>query len=125
MASDRTQVSVTLPRNFTFHYTDGQPPRTPERTTNCEDELKQPSPPRPQPRLRIRRLPRHASNCYQMNNSTSIAFEDVPIPTIETPDPEHDTASSSEQFLPNPVKGFLSPNHGQDGVTSPPKTPLA
>lgn len=42
----RPQLSITLPRNFTFHYSDSQNPRTPEPSETLEPSL--PSPPRPE-----------------------------------------------------------------------------
>ncbi|KAF2195688.1 hypothetical protein K469DRAFT_16513 [Zopfia rhizophila CBS 207.26] len=120
MASERPHLSITLPRNFTFHYSDGQPPRTPEPEAQPED-LQPPTPPRQTYRVRRRRTAfpfDHASTMDLISN-------DRPIPTIETPTLPSDESMALPEICPPPVEGFLAPGVAFNRMISPPKTPEA
>ncbi|KAI9803818.1 MAG: hypothetical protein M1825_001698 [Sarcosagium campestre] len=119
----RPKLSITLPRNFTFHYTDGQAPRTPERDT--EEQPRLPSPPRPY-RLRTRRRPQlPPASSFEPSSSSPAEPHNVPLPTIEAPQPFVEAATL--QWLPDhqPAKGLLAPLFPVERAISPPKTPSA
>jgi hypothetical protein len=80
MHRTRRQASHTLPRNFTFHYTDGLVPTTPEPLESGSPPPP-PSPPRQTYRLRRRRPVRQLSTEGSAKPDTA----QVPIPTIELP----------------------------------------
>ena len=123
MSRPRAQSSHTLPRNFTFHYTDANPPRTPE-PLDMGGPPQPPEPPRPQAyRLRRRRELRQLSSDYFRPRNP----RDVPVPTIEVSDPAvHDEPQQQQQLhqadfqLTATTFGQLSRPRG-----SPPKTPSA
>lgn len=82
MPRPRPQLSITLPRNFTFHYTEGEEPKTPER------ELPIPvvkSPPRAANAYRIKRRSRPAVTALFQQEPGPAVPSDRPIPTIEAP----------------------------------------
>ncbi|KAI9720582.1 MAG: hypothetical protein M1812_002762 [Candelaria pacifica] len=118
----RPKLSITLPRNFTFHYTDGDP-KTPE---NREQEApRQPSP----PVYRIRRRTRPGaglSNPYVQPSRTRQP-QDVPIPTIETSEPVAESASLGRRSVPEPgpIEGLLAPFPSRHPAMAAPRTPLA
>jgi hypothetical protein len=111
--------SATLPRDFRFHYRDGERPKTPE--TSIMGEPNQPSPPR-YTRLRVRRrnLPNFSAPTDQF--LASVAAEDVPIPTIELSHGSEDEDMLDKPRASDLVAGFLSPQLSR--LASPPKTPL-
>src|ERR1700710_2893257 len=77
MHSNRRNPSYTLPRNFTFHYTDGEIPETPQ------DQIVSEAPRQIGPyRLRRRREHRQMSSDHFVPHNP----RDVPIPTIEVSD---------------------------------------
>ncbi|KZF22434.1 hypothetical protein L228DRAFT_239400 [Xylona heveae TC161] len=117
----RPKLSITLPRNFTFHYTEGQPPKTPERTLESE-EPRQPSP----PRYRIRRRPRaNLSISSYEPFSLPTKPQDVPIPTIETSEPAlSHPYSGNVSPEPEPQEGYLAPVPPRRHMSTP-RTPLA
>jgi hypothetical protein len=117
----RPHLSITLPRNFQFHYTDGQPPRTPEPEDRPEN-LQPPEPPRQTYRVRRRRavLPSYADQAGYAHESY-----DNPIPTIEGPAMCSDDFSRLPQPSPEPQEGFLAPAPTFTRLMSPPKTPVA
>ncbi|KAI9808909.1 MAG: hypothetical protein M1827_007134 [Pycnora praestabilis] len=122
----RPKLSITLPRNFTFHYTDGQGPKTPERAQEPE-EPRQPSPPVYRVRRRARPGLGSISSWDQAYRDpyTTIRPQDVPIPTIEAPEPVANPHPETEGFLPEPVQGYLAPVPSRLRFMSPPKTPLS
>jgi len=115
----RPQLSITLPRNFTFHYTDGQGPKTPEREL---DGTRQPSP----PIYRLRRRPRQSVtlSSTQGHSLCHLHPQDVPIPTVEAPELLHDVRPSLQQRASEPVDGYLAPASSYHQMSSP-KTPTA
>ncbi|KAF2753726.1 hypothetical protein EJ05DRAFT_504814 [Pseudovirgaria hyperparasitica] len=121
MSFERAQMSMplprTLPRNFTFHYTDGQP-RTPEPQQSSEAANE---PPR-LPKLKITRKRPIRSNLpsYDVNAIS----HDVPIPSIETTEvPAGSSFSNIDR--PELIAGYLQPDAIYHRFTSPPKTPAA
>ncbi|KAI9846203.1 MAG: hypothetical protein M1838_001364 [Thelocarpon superellum] len=118
----RPHLSITLPRNFTFHYTDSHGPKTPEPSS--DGEPRQPSPPRAY-RLPPRRQRAALSHSLRHSSRFPPLPQDVPIPTIETPNyvPEERTACITA--APEPFEDFLAPVPRLRRLLSPPKTPLA
>ena len=111
MSPTRRHASYTLPRNFTFHYTD-DPPRTPEQPDPNPLQVP-PSPPRQPYRLRRRRAVRQLSSDYLATTDSN----DVPIPTIEV----SDTPINASYLQPEP-SGFARSSSLR---RSPPRTPCA
>ncbi|KAI9834922.1 MAG: hypothetical protein M1819_002645 [Sarea resinae] len=118
----RPKLSITLPRNFTFHYTDGQAPKTPEPRTEETGELRPPSPPVYRVRRRIRPVVPFSASVTQSINQAQ--FQDVPVPTIETSEAHLDSNNIEPEPKAEPVEGYLAPIPPQPPFMSPPKTPL-
>ena len=118
MPRERPQLSITLPRNFTFHYTEGEEPKTPER------EIKVPVPQSPRARnaLRIKRKSRPSVNSVFENIGDPIASSDIPIPTIEAPVSIAPTRPLFQQRATEPAEGFLAPVASRKFSTLP-RTP--
>lgn len=115
MASRRPQLSITLPRNFTFHYTDGQAPQTPDGDRPLEPS--QPSPPRPD-RIQLRgpaSIPRRRPR----PSFTDALLQDVAIPSIELP--EQGQAGGSQMDLSGVAadNGRLAPRPSQLRFVTP------
>jgi hypothetical protein len=117
MESERPHLSITLPRNFQFHYRDRHMPQTPEPESQPE-ELQPPPPPRQTLKVRRRRttMVRH--------DDTDLAMDQRPIPTIEGPD-LHPDVSSDLPLAPIQDDAYLSPGISYMRMLSPPKTPVA
>ena len=104
MPKSRPSLSITLPRNFTFHFTEGQEPKTPED----ERPPPQPAPPSPQP-YRIKRRARPpvsqiAHLHYQPPTSLS------PMNRVTTPEHGSSFQRPVFQHLPTePPSNLLSP----------------
>lgn len=115
-------MSITLPRNFQFHYTDGIP-KTPE--PESQPETREPPPP-PRQTLRIRRR-RGVLPTYTLPDSGSDFSKDVPIPTIETSDASCEGPSGLGIMQPpaQPVEGLLTPNPSYVRAVTPPRTPVS
>ena len=114
MPRARPQLSITLPRNFTFHYTEGEEPKTPEQ------EQPAPLPPSPQA-YRIKR--RIRPSISSITNEPSIS-QDVPIPTIEAPIPLDPIRPMFQQRTTEPIDGYLAPVPPKPFLTIP-RTPSA
>jgi len=107
MPRARPQLSITLPRNFTFHYTENQEPQTPERE---QPVVLEPAPPRAEGPYRIKRRSRPALNTILQSNSTGLSFSsDDPIPTIETSQSNDVHRPSFLQRATEPAEGCLAP----------------
>ena len=114
MPRARPQLSITLPRNFTFHYSEGEEPKTPEQ--------EQPAPLPPSPHAyRIKRRTRPSIS--SITNDLS-SFQDVPIPTIETPIPVDPVRPMFQQRATEPIEGYLAPTPPKPFLTLP-RTPSA
>lgn len=110
MASRGQPLSITLPRNFTFHYTDALP-KTPEPLETITTPVEPPAP----PKVRIRR-----------RRQVVISGEHVDytnLPTIEFPDNDVGEFNDHKPQLQN---AFLSPFpvSGLDTMFAPPVTPV-
>lgn len=122
MPRARPQLSITLPRNFTFHYTEGEEPKTPER----EIPLPIPrSPPRNGNAFRIKRRSRAAvTSLFETQTDQVPANSDEnPIPTIETPISVQPTRPIFQQRATEPVEGYLNPVSSRKCMTLP-RTPI-
>lgn len=120
MARDRPQLSITLPRNFTFHYTEGDPPKTPER----EVPAPVPRSPHAEGIYRVRRRTRPpVSSMFQHSTRSLPLSSDIAIPTIETP---INTDNNQNVFTPqhsSDLEGYLAPVARK--FTTLPRTPLS
>ena len=118
MPRNRPQLSITLPRNFTFHYTEGEIPKTPER------EVVAPVPSSPHAyRVKRRSRPTVSSNTFQQHKVNQL-HEDIPIPTVETvtivePEPLRPLL---QQRVTEPPNGLLKPKAARPFLTTP-RTP--
>ena len=112
MPKARPQLSITLPRNFTFHYTEGDEPKTPEQ--------EQPAPIPPSPHAyRIKRRARPSITSITNDPAHS---QDVPIPTIETSKSVDPVRPMFQQRATEPAEGYLAPVPSRRFVTLP-RTP--
>ncbi len=120
MAPARPHLSITLPRNFTFHYKDGQGPKTPERE---KTETPSPCPP---PIYRIKRRPRQSITLLGTQNleNTQDHAHEIVLPTIETTEPVEPARPSFLQRASAPVEGYLNPA-AMDCQLPLPTTPTA
>lgn len=112
--------SVTLPRNFTFHYVEsGEPPKTPER------ELAAPNPPSP-PAYRIKRRFRPKITTADPRDQLYLLHnpQDVPLPTIEAPEMTEPVRPLMQQRATEPADAYLAPNPSHHYMTAP-RTPTA
>lgn len=114
MPRARPQLSITLPRNFTFHYTEGEEPKTPEH------ELKPPPVPKSPHAYRIKRRTRPTVSARSF--SSQDASQDVLIPSIETTMPIEPTRPTFQQRPTEPAHGFLAPATSRHFLTAP-RTP--
>ncbi|KAF1931908.1 uncharacterized protein M421DRAFT_90111 [Didymella exigua CBS 183.55] len=116
MDSERPHLSITLPRNFMFHYRDGAAPQTPEPEPQVA-ELQPPPPPRQTLKVRRRR-----ATLVRQQIELDFAMEEKPIPTIEATN-----CFEASNALPSPPSGldnaYLSPPTSFSRLVSPPKTP--
>lgn len=119
MPRTRPQLSITLPRNFTFHYTDGEEPKTPER----EIVIPVPQSPRPTDAYRFKRRSRPSVNTIFQDNKDSISSSDIPIPTIETPTVAESKRPVVQQRATEPAEGYLAPFATRPFMTLP-RTPV-
>lgn len=119
MPRTRPQLSITLPRNFTFHYTEGEEPKTPER----EIPIPVPQSPRPSNAYRFKRRSRPGVDSIFQDNKDSVSSSDIPIPTIETPLVVEPTRSVIQQRATEPAEGYLAPLATRPFMTLP-RTPI-
>jgi hypothetical protein len=119
MESERSHLSITLPRNFQFHYRDGHMPQTPEPESQPE-ELQPPPPPRQTLKVRRRR-----TTMVQHHDDNDFAMDQRPIPTIEAPELHSDLSSDLPLLAPIQDDAYLSPGITYTRMLSPPKTPVA
>jgi hypothetical protein len=116
MSRLRPKMSITLPRNFTYHSPDDVEPKTPD---NQHTELKLPPPPRHATCRPNRSRPRLDVFMQLDHQFGAISAEDVPIPSIELPqqpfetsrpqlrqsitEPSSDASEGLLPTLPNPM----------------------
>lgn len=112
--------SMTLPRNFTFHYIESdEPPKTPER------ELVAPNPPSPQAyRIKRRYRPKITTSDPRDQLNLLRNSQDVPLPTIEVPEMTEPVRPLMQQRATEPADGYLAPAPFHDYTTAP-QTPTA
>ncbi|KAF1985368.1 hypothetical protein K402DRAFT_334487 [Aulographum hederae CBS 113979] len=118
MSFERSQAAATLPRNFTFHYTD--PPKTPEPQERPSEDVPPLAPQNQVYKLKRRRAAAPTS-IISYNNSFD---QDIPIPTIEAPEPTIDSQIRLSGLPRQHSEGFLSPEPIFARFVSPPKTPV-
>lgn len=116
MPRPRPQLSITLPHSFTFHYTEGEEPKTPEQ------DLPVPTVPHSPHAYRIKRRSRPGISS-QTFSAVKPVSEDVPIPTVEVPT----TTMEPERPLfqhrsTEPSQNFLAPAASRPFMTAP-RTP--
>ncbi|TKA61396.1 hypothetical protein B0A55_11647 [Friedmanniomyces simplex] len=115
----RPSLSITLPPNFEFHYSDGGLPRTPDRPLEEQTPLNPPPPPRPQT-FKVRRKRAAIPEFYESEPMSGSS--DMVIPTIEISEAE---MSSPVQPTPT-MEGLLAPAMPAfQRLVTPPKTPTA
>ena len=119
MPRARPQLSITLPRNFTFHYTEGEEPKTPEQ----EIEIPVPQSPRPGNAYRFKRRSRPGVNSVFQDHKDSMSSSDIPIPTIETSTVVEPTRPVFHQRATEPAEGYLAPFASRPFMTLP-RTPV-
>ena len=106
MAGEDLHPFATVPHGFHFHYTDGSAPKTPEREENNPPP---PSPPRGGFRIKRRARPRINTTLHLQPPQIVGPSQDIPIPTIETPDMEEPFGPALQQPNAEPIRGLLSP----------------
>ena len=121
MPRSRPQLSITLPRNFAFHYTEGGGPKTPE------NEIAVPiprSPPRGGNAFRIKRRSRPAVASLFSDETVQepTRCSDSPIPTIETPAIVEPRRPPFQQRATEPTDIYLNPS-ASTKCTTLPRTP--
>ncbi|KAK4938727.1 hypothetical protein LTR66_015070, partial [Elasticomyces elasticus] len=122
MASDRPHLSITLPRSFGFHSTDGQRHKTPDSDAQVPQVLDPPAPPRQTYRIKRRR-----PGVIQERNEhedTNTDMPDAVVPTIEMSEPVADLSGPPPGFATPAIAGYLSPQPSYERFLSPPKTPV-
>ncbi|WYZ34555.1 hypothetical protein EsH8_I_000831 [Colletotrichum jinshuiense] len=116
--------AATLPKGFRFHDPDQQNPKTPEPFAG-DEELQPPSPPRP--RLRLKRRVASSLAAPTSQFLASVAAADVPIPSIEEPEPAGANKQISSMTYPiiHNLKDLddLGLHKVRGRRFSPPKTP--
>ncbi|KAL8771896.1 MAG: hypothetical protein Q9209_002834 [Squamulea sp. 1 TL-2023] len=122
MPRNKPQLSITLPRNFTFHYTEGEEPKTPEQETTTP----MPRPPSPQAYKLKRRIRPTIRTSSQTQAHLTQQLQNAPIPVIDAPvllEPEP-FLTSSEHRVTEPANGYLTPSATRPFLTQPrPRTP--
>ena len=106
MPRNRPQLSITLPRNFQFHYTEGNEPKTPENDAPAPA----PRSPRAEGAYRIKRRSRPPANTvFQNGCGRRPILSDVPIPTIEAPVPNESLRPPLHLAATGTTKDYLAP----------------
>ncbi|GAM85554.1 hypothetical protein ANO11243_035610 [Dothideomycetidae sp. 11243] len=110
-------LSITLPRNFSFHYTDGQMPKTPTpQMQEMDEDIVEPPPP-PRQVFKVRR--RKADSVPRDIISD---IEGDGLPTFEMTEADLQSSPESDtDFAP----GYLAPSASRLPLLSPPKTPIS
>lgn len=120
MPKSRPHLSITLPRNFTFHYKEGDEPQTPEQET----VLPPPSSPRAEGPYRIKRRSRPAAASLIQHHSQA-AFTtncNIPLASIEHPAVTRTPTPLFQQARTEPLDTRLGPVTAQR-VPNWPHTP--
>ena len=96
MPRTRPQLSITLPRNFTFHYTEGEEPKTPP-----DQEIPLPAPQSPPPArhaLRMKRRTRPSVNALFQDAQHTEILNEKPTSTVHPPLIVEPTRPTIESF---------------------------
>ena len=120
MPRPRPQLSITLPKNFTFHYTEGEEPKTPP-----EKEIPIPvprSPPRIGNACRVKQRGRPSLTALFPHHDTQNASGDKPLPTIETPQIVEPARPTFLQRATEPTENLFAPTATRKHTTLP-RTP--
>ena len=118
-SSSRPQLSITLPRNFTFNFNQGEELKTPE------PEAVATHPPHPVYRVKRRArasvisLDAFASAATPTTSEPVASTEDVPIPSIELPSSPERIPSFLVTHTTELQEGFLSPFLAQRAMALP------
>ncbi|KAF2232982.1 hypothetical protein EV356DRAFT_449113 [Viridothelium virens] len=116
----KPHLSITLPRSFQFHYTDRQPPKTPEP----EEVTNSPEPPQP-PKQTYRVKRRRPAIPFSKQVLPPDDHAHLPVPTIEIPDAPMECPQPMRPVSSSKAaEGLLSPLPSLQRMVSPPKTPL-
>lgn len=120
MPRNRPHLSITLPRDFTFHYTEGEQPKTPEQ----DDSTPAAAPPPPQA-YRVKRRNRPSIQTLAQTHAPLTELQNAPIPMIETPANKLESQRPSVQHrMTEPADGLLAPSAPRPFMTLPrPRTP--
>ena len=106
MPRSRPQMSITLPRNFQFHYTEGNEPKTPEN----DGPAPSPRSPRAEGAYRIKRRSRPSVNtAFASLSARRPISSDIPIPTIETSTASETTRPPFSHAITEPSGHYLAP----------------
>ena len=106
MPRNHPQLSITLPRNFQFHYTEGNEPKTPEN----EAPMPAPRSPRAEGAYRIKRRSRPSVNtAFASLSARRPISSDIPIPTIETFTSNEPTRPPFPHAITEPSGQYLAP----------------
>lgn len=120
MPRNRPHLSITLPRDFTFHYTEGEAPKTPEQ----DDPMPAAAPPPPQA-YRVKRRNRPSVHSLTQTQARLTELQNAPIPLIETPTAEHEPFPPPIQHRVTEAReGLLAPAASRPFMSLPrPRTP--
>ncbi|KAL8983947.1 MAG: hypothetical protein Q9205_001947 [Flavoplaca limonia] len=123
MPKVKPQMSITLPRNFAFHYTEGEEPKTPEQHHTTPTA----HPPSPQAYRLKRRIRPTIQTSTQTQAQLTQQLLEAPVPIIEAPallGPEP-LRPSFEPRATEPADGYLAPPAARLFLTQPrPRTPV-
>jgi len=114
----RPSLSITLPRNFTFHYNDNDVPTTPAPQTKQPDSqyvVGPPPPPRQTFKVRRRKLPTAPPR------DIIAEIHSDSLPTIEMTESDINMEGPCD---PEYMPGYLAPQLMRPSFISPPRTPL-
>ncbi|KAK3709947.1 hypothetical protein LTR37_010566 [Vermiconidia calcicola] len=116
----RPRLSITLPSNFEFHYSDGALPKTPEQREKQQSAIEPPPPPRQTYKLRRRRV----TATMLPEEPPLLSDTDTVIPTIEMSEAVSELSSPMLQPTTS-SDGLLAPLPTIQCLVTPPKTPDA
>lgn len=127
MPRQASHLSITLPRNFAFQYSENGP------HTPCESPQTTPQPPEsphPEKPFRLKRRLRPAVSSFWQKGArdATATIQQVPVPSIETPDQPCESRASQftgrplyQQDVSRPSSRFLTPT--LPGLAVGPRTP--
>ncbi|KAI4146966.1 MAG: hypothetical protein L6R39_003278 [Caloplaca ligustica] len=122
MPLHRPQLSITLPKDFIFHYEDGEVPKTPDQEDKTPPAA--PSPPHP---YKLKRRNRPAIHTLtQTQERLTQQLQDARIPAIETPTSigQESIRPSVQHWATEPTGVLVAPSAIRPFMTVPrPRTP--